>query len=81
MNGTFHATSVFMVVDTGTTLAYLSEHLAGKINGAIDGAEFISELGLWVAPCGATPPPFSIRINGTDFTISGSELILQPPDG
>ena len=65
-----------VVIDTGTTVAYLPAALARTINKAFDPpARLVS--GMWEVNCHATPPKFAISIGGTDFTISAEEML--PP--
>ncbi|KAF2763976.1 acid protease [Teratosphaeria nubilosa] len=67
-----------VIFDSGTTLVYLRYDVAQEINAAFDPPSvYIEEEGVYENDCGATPPDLYIRINGTDFPIAASELLLQ----
>ncbi|KAH9834335.1 acid protease [Teratosphaeria destructans] len=67
-----------VIVDSGTTLVYLPYYVAEEINAAFDPPSvYIEEEGVYENDCGATPPELYVRINGTDFPIAASELLLQ----
>ncbi|KAK5118234.1 hypothetical protein LTR85_008214 [Meristemomyces frigidus] len=71
------STTYPVIVDSGTTLVYLPERVADDVNALFDPPSvYIEEEGVYENYCDAVPPTFAIRINGTDFYISGAELLL-----
>ena len=68
--------NLHVVVDSGTTIAYVPGGLAKEINAAFSPPAKLRN-GYWEVSCDATPPSFSISIGGTDFKISSAEVL--PP--
>ena len=75
LNGAVEPTKFPVVVDSGTTLAYLPSSLTRTINKAFDPPSKLID-GLWENDCSATPPSFSFCIGGKDFHINPAELLL-----
>ena len=82
LDGQVRSTNFPIIVDSGTTLVYLPPSLAKAINKAFNPpSKFIQAEGIWENFCDATPPKISIRIGGTDFHISHSEVLIPKPVG
>lgn len=82
LDGQVQSTDFPIVVDSGTTLVYLPPALAKTINKAFDPpSKFVEAEGVWENFCNAKPPNLSIRIGGTDFHISHSEVLIPKPLG
>lgn len=76
VSGKTIGSNLHVVVDSGTTIAYVPANLAREINAAFSPpAKLVS--GFWEVSCGATPPSFAVSIGGTKFKISPAELL--PP--
>lgn len=66
------------IVDSGTTLLYVPDELADAINNAFDPpASYDTDTGNYFVDCDAKAPLVSFRINGTDFDIDPTDLILH----
>ena len=78
LDGQAKSTKFNAIVDSGTTLVYLPTALAEDINAAFNPPSvYDASAGVFENDCNATPPSFSINIGGTDFKISGHELLLK----
>lgn len=73
-----NSSSVNAIVDSGTTLVYLSDELADAVAKAFDPPGGLNEtIGLYTVPCGATPPIFGASIGGKVFNVNPADLVLQ----
>lgn len=71
-------TQVNAIVDSGTTLVYVSEQLAAEVAAAFDPRGWVGEqTGLYEASCGAIPPIFGASIGGKVFNVNPEDLLLQ----
>lgn len=70
------------IVDSGTTLNYVPNSVAAKINAAYSpAAKYSSADGAYVVSCTAKPPAVSINIAGVLFPINPLDMILDAGDG
>jgi len=70
------------IVDSGTTLLYLPNHIAEAINAAFNPPAVYSEYeGVFEVDCNATAPSVAVRIGGEDFYINGKDLLLTGESG
>ena len=76
VNGNTIGPNLHVVIDSGTTVAYVPSTLASEINAAFSPPAKLKN-GYWEVSCDATPPSFSVNIGGTNFKISSAELL--PP--
>ncbi|KAK3714966.1 hypothetical protein LTR37_007456 [Vermiconidia calcicola] len=76
LEGEAKQTSFPVILDTGTTLAYLPPNIVEAINLAFDPPSLLVN-GFWENDCNATAPEFAIDIAGTEFRISEQELLLN----
>ncbi|KAK3706964.1 hypothetical protein LTR37_012463 [Vermiconidia calcicola] len=76
LEGEAKQTSFPVIIDTGTTLAYLPPNIVQAINLAFDPPSLMVN-GFWENDCNATAPEFAIDIAGTEFRISEQELLLN----
>ncbi|ORY67756.1 aspartic peptidase domain-containing protein [Pseudomassariella vexata] len=75
-NATTSASNIPIIVDSGTTLAYLPTNIAEPILAAYSPpAVYLENEGAYFAPCDATPPEFGITIGGTTFQIDPKDMI------
>ena len=65
-----------VIIDSGTTLIYLSETVAKEINEAFDPpATYSEDEEAWLSKADSTPPTLSVSINGTEFAIAAADLL------
>lgn len=70
------------IVDSGNDELSVSPKIASIINAKYSPpAKYNKGNGQYQIPCNATAPDVSVRINGTDFPIDGSDLILPAKAG
>lgn len=73
-----NSSSVNAIVDSGTTLVYLSDELALAVAQAFDPPGGLNEtLDLYTVPCDATPPIFGASIGGKVFSVNPQDMMLQ----
>lgn len=73
-----NSSRVDAIVDSGTTLVYLSDELAAAVAAAFTPPGGLDdELGLYTVPCGAKPPIFGASIGGKVFNVNPEDLSLQ----
>jgi hypothetical protein len=71
-------TTYTYIVDSGTTLNYVPNAVASKINAAYSPkATYSSSDGAYVVSCTAKPPAVSVNIAGTLFPINPLDMILD----
>lgn len=71
-----------LIAFTGTTLIYLPQSLAAQVNAAFSPpARYLPQVGGFEVDCSATPPSFSVTINGADLYVSGQDLLLTGEAG
>jgi hypothetical protein len=74
--------AVEYIVDSGTTLNYVPNSVANKINAAYSpAATYNSDEEVYTVSCTAKPPAVSIDIAGTLFPINPADMILTNSDG
>jgi len=74
--------AVEYIVDSGTTLNYVPNSVANKINAAYSpAATYNSDEEVYTVSCTATPPAVSVDIAGTLFPINAADMILSNGDG
>ncbi|KAJ7696929.1 acid protease [Mycena rosella] len=65
------------ILDTGTTLNFMSTEVTTAYNAKFDPPAVLDEdAGLWVVECNATVPEFGVKIGGKTFTIDARDQIL-----
>ena len=70
------------IVDSGTTLNYVPNAVANKINAAYSpAATYDSSEGVYTVSCTSKPPAVSVNIAGTLFPINPLDMILSNGDG
>jgi len=62
------------ILDTGTTLALISDDAVSKIYGAIKGAKFDSTQGGWMYPAGAEVPEVAFAVGDTLYTLNATDF-------
>lgn len=73
-----NSSTVNAIVDSGTTLVYVSDDLALEVAEAFDPPGYLSEeTGIYEVPCGAKPPTFGVSIAGKVFNANPDDLWLQ----
>jgi hypothetical protein len=73
-----NSSSVNAIVDSGTTLVYVSDELAAAVAAAFTPPGGLdSDWGLFKVPCGSIPPIFGASIGGKVFNANPADLILQ----
>jgi hypothetical protein len=66
-----------IILDTGTTLAYVPTDVANAFAAAFDPPAIMDEeLGLYVVTCSATVPEFTVNIGGKTFTVDPADNLL-----
>jgi hypothetical protein len=75
-------TSAIAIVDSGTTLVYLSDDLAAEVAAAFDPPGFMDEdTGQYEVFCNSTPPIFGVSIGGKVFNTNPGDLVLEYEEG
>jgi aspergillopepsin I len=73
-----NSSSVTAIVDSGTTLVYLSDQLAAEVAEAFSPPGFLNETtGLYEVPCLSVPPIFGVSIGGKVFNTNPDDLVLR----
>jgi hypothetical protein len=73
-----NSSSVNAIVDSGTSLVYLSDTLALAVAQAFDPPGIYNRTQkLYTVPCGATPPVFGASIGGKVFNVNPDDMSLQ----
>lgn len=73
-----NSSSVNAIVDSGTTLVYLSDELAEAVAKAFDPPGGLDEGSkLYTIPCGAKAPIFGASIGGKLFNVNPKDMVLQ----
>ncbi|KAJ6616644.1 acid protease [Mycena sp. CBHHK59/15] len=62
------------ILDTGTTLALISDDAVSQIYGAIKGAKFDANQGGWMYPAGAALPTLAFAVGETMYTLSAADF-------
>ena len=71
-------TSVIAIVDSGTTLVYISDELAAEVTAAFTPPGFLNEdTGRFEVACNAIPPLFGVSIGGKIFNTNPDDMVLQ----
>jgi len=66
-----------IILDTGTTLAYVPTEVANAFAAAFDPPAVIDEdEGVYVTLCSATVPEFTVEIGGVTFTVDPADNLL-----
>ncbi|KAK5000742.1 hypothetical protein LTR66_000428 [Elasticomyces elasticus] len=66
------------VVDSGTSVVYLANELAAKINALFQPpATWNADYGSWEVGCGSKPPVFGVDISGKIFYVNPVDMIVQ----
>lgn len=69
-----------VVVGNGTTLIYIDDSIVESYYSKIPGAELNQSAAGYIFPCSATPPDFSIFIEGATQTVPGKYINYSPTD-
>jgi hypothetical protein len=71
-------TTAVAIIDSGTTLVYLSDELAAEVTAAFSPPGFLNETtGQYEVPCNSKPPIFGASIGGKLFITNPDDLVLQ----
>ena len=72
------ASKVQVVIDSGTTVNYLPQNIADRVNKLYKpAATFNSQLGYYTVDCDAKAPEFGVRIGQETFYINSEDMIIQ----
>lgn len=72
-----NSTAVNAIVDSGTTLIYVSDDLAGQTARAFDPPGWKNDdSGFFEVDCNSKPPDFGVSINGKIFLVNPADMIL-----
>jgi hypothetical protein len=70
-----NSSAVNAIVDSGTTLIYVSDDLAADVAAAFDPPGIVDDdTGLWTVLCAATPPLFGASIGGKVFMANPADM-------
>jgi hypothetical protein len=72
------SSSIDGIVDTGTTLIYVSSAITKAYYAKVSGAKLDNTQGGYVFPCSATLPNFSITVGGVKQTVPGKFINYAP---
>lgn len=73
-----NSTSVNAIVDSGTTLVYVSEELAQEVTEAFEPPGAKNEDTHWFeVACDSRPPDFGVSINGKIFLVNPEDMIMR----
>jgi hypothetical protein len=66
------------IADTGTTLLYLPTAVVRAYYAKVSGSSNSATYGGYVFPCSATPPDFSLTLNGVKQRVPGKYVVYAP---
>lgn len=73
-----NSTTAVAIVDSGTTLVYLSDQLAAEVTAAFDPPGFLNKTtGQYEVSCNSVPPIFGVSIGGKVFNTNPEDLVLR----
>ena len=73
-----NSTTAVAIVDSGTTLVYISDELAAEVTAAFTPPGFLNEdTGRFEVACNAIPPLFGVSIGGKIFNTNPDDMVLQ----
>jgi hypothetical protein len=73
-----NSSTTVAIVDSGTTLVYLSDELAAEVAAAFTPPGFRNRTtGIYEVPCTSIPPIFGVSIGGKIFNTNPDDMVLQ----
>lgn len=73
-----NSTAVNAIVDSGTTLVYVSDDLASQTTQLFDPPGSKNEdTGLFEVPCDSVPPDFGVSVAGKIFLVNPDDMIMR----
>lgn len=72
------ASAMTGIVDTGTTLLYVSTSIVKAYYAKVSGAKNSANAGGWIFPCSATLPAFTLVVGGYKAVVPGTYLSFAP---